>query len=221
MGQEWEVGWAVHVIFDPHSHRVPCPVPAPGGPSHPFPRQPPPQPLPSHHLPSILLTAARQVFEKLKLGRVTCLMCLATLKSKTQAPHWPQRPTPSSLRLLGPHLSSSHPRPQPCLPAPAAHPLPRFHSAAPSFPTAMPLLLVIPASTQTSHRFSREPCPAPLPPPRPLTLSDCISIERDFAAALFSRSLLSASWRACCLPQCPQGCLAPDRVFTDTCAVGG
>lgn len=56
MGQEWDVGQAVHMTFDPHSHRVPCPVPAPGGPSHPVRWQPPPQPLPSHHLPSILLT---------------------------------------------------------------------------------------------------------------------------------------------------------------------
>ena len=147
MGQEWEVGWAVPVTFDPHSHRVPCPVPDPGGPSHTFPRQPPPQPLPSHHLPLILLTAARQVFEKLKLGHVTCLMCLATLKSKTQAPHWPQRPTPSSLRLPGPHLSASHPSPQPCLPAPAAHPLPAL-TLCPPLPSPMPC----PSSCHSSLR---------------------------------------------------------------------
>lgn len=146
MGQEWGVGWAVHVTFDPHSHRVPCPVPAPGGPSHPFPRQPPPQPLPSHHLPSILLTAARQIFEKLKLGRVTCLMCLATLKSKTQAPHWPQRPTPSSLQLPGPTSPRHIPAPSPafllqqrtlspaftlCPPLPSPPPCPSFLSFQP------------------------------------------------------------------------------------------
>ena len=99
MGQEWDVGWAVHVTSDPHSHRMPCPVPAPGGPSHPIRRQPPPQPLPSHHLPSILLTASRQVFGKLKLGHVTCLVCLATLRvkpsaSSTPKAHTVQRATP-------------------------------------------------------------------------------------------------------------------------------
>lgn len=150
MGQEWDVGQAVHMTFDPHSHRVPCPVPAPGGPSHPVRWQPPPQPLPSHHLPSILLTASRQVFEKLKLGHVTCLVCLATLRGKPKRlidPKGPHRPACDSLI---PTSQRHIPAPQPCLPARAAHPLPRFHILpAPSFPAAMPLLLVIPASAQT------------------------------------------------------------------------
>lgn len=174
MGQEWDVGWAVNVTFDPHSHLMPCPVPAPGGPSHPVPRQPPPQPLPSHHLPSILFTAARQFFEKLKLGHVTCLVSLATLRVKPKRlidPKGPCRPACDSLVPTSRHNVQA---PQPCLPARTAHPLSCFHTLpAPSFPAAMPLLLVIPASAQIS--FSGEPCPAPLSLPR-LTLSDCISI---------------------------------------------
>lgn len=213
MGQEWEVGWAVYVTFDPHSHRVPCPVPAPGGPSHPFPRQPPPPPLPSHHLPSILLTAARQVFEKLKLGHVTCLMCLATLKSKTQAPHWPQRPTPSSLRLPGPHLSASHPSPQPCLPIPAAHPLPAFTLCPP-----------LPSPTPRPSFLSFQP------PPRHLIGSPGSPVLHPSLHHVFLPSQTVSAYNVtlrlhcflahCCLPQCPQGCVAPNRVFTDTCAVG-
>lgn len=154
---------------------MPCPVPAPGeATSHPVPRQPPPQPLPSHHLPSILFTAARQFFEKLKLGHVTCLVSLATLRVKPKRlidPKGPHRPACDSwfppLGITFKPPSPAFQRRASAIPSPLSHSACAFLSGA-----AMPLLLVIPASAQIS--FSEEPCPAPLSLPR-LTLSDCIS----------------------------------------------
>lgn len=148
MGQEWDVGWAVNVTFDPHSHLMPCPVPAPGGPSHPVPRQPPPQPLPSHHLPSILFTAARQFFEKLKLGHVTCLVSLATLRVNPSASSTPKAHAVQPATPWFPPLGITFKPPSPAfqleqrIPSPAFTLCLRlpFRQPCPSFLSFQPLL---------------------------------------------------------------------------------
>lgn len=153
---------ALNVTLDPHSHRVPCAstqtlhIPSHG--SHLLSCSL----FPLYRLPSILLTAARQAFENLTLGHVTCLVCPATLRVKSKlltGPKGPQRPAGDS---LVPTSHSSHPSPEAACSPPSRLSPPGPSARTPFLPRCHSRLLITPISTQTSALWRALACPPPL-----------------------------------------------------------
>lgn len=165
---------AVNVTLDLHSHRVPCAgaqtlhIPSHG--SHLLSCSL----FPSYHLPSILLTAARQGFENLPLGHVTCLVCLATLRAKSKlltGPKGPQHPAGDS---LVPTSRSSHRSPEAAC-SPHSRLSPSWSLCPHALPSPLPLLPSRHSNLHSDISSLESPRLPPITLPRLLIPVACIT----------------------------------------------